>query len=431
MENHTPFGFGKNIFTKAFQEFDENSFFENLEERVVPKSYYQRNKDLKNTVLLLSYLFNLVSMLTASYLVFSLVHWLTGITLAAYSLAGLFLFFLEKLKRKSSSEFFQVWFFQKKIAVGWLVLSAGLLIISVASTFFGTTQATQDFAPDAPIILHDSTITSSRQELALLRGENEKLEQRVNSEGIIYWTAQKSIQANTERMKDIQSLLNSKEIRKAQKNDIIEENHFTHVQLTSATLAWITVILELLFESCIAYIWYFYYRSYVERKLINQKYSFSPPPTSESLLDRKDEDVYSKIIENDINNTNIYTPKNGNLNGKSIHSLEKKSEITPIVFFPTKTQSSYDALQHVIRDENPSIDDLHTIAHKDSRTGETKRYTLNRVDNFIGHYAKAIDEAVNNGMAISVLANRKKWLKYWQEKKTELLLKQEKYNISL
>ena len=75
MENQAPFQLGTNLFAKAFQEFDEETFFQRLEERVKPQSYYHKNKGLKNTVLLLSYLFNVFSMLTASYLSF---RWFIG-----------------------------------------------------------------------------------------------------------------------------------------------------------------------------------------------------------------------------------------------------------------------------------------------------------------------------------------------------------------
>ena len=190
MENQKSFPFGNDIFANAFEEFDESTFFQRLEERVKPQSYYHKNKGLKNTVLALSYLFNLFSMITASYLIFSLVKWLTGITLLAYFLVGIFLFFLEKLKRKSSNEFFQVWFFSKKLAVGWLTLSLALFAGSVVSTYFGTDKATKDFAP-AAIIIQDSTITYLQQELVFLQQENERLKQWKNHEGKVYWDSAK------------------------------------------------------------------------------------------------------------------------------------------------------------------------------------------------------------------------------------------------
>ena len=62
--------FGANPFSKAFEEFDENAFFDNLHNQVKNKPYFEQYKGFKTTLLWLSYLFNLASALTASYAIF-------------------------------------------------------------------------------------------------------------------------------------------------------------------------------------------------------------------------------------------------------------------------------------------------------------------------------------------------------------------------
>lgn len=140
--------FGKNAFARAFQEFDEEVFFQNLHNKVKNKSYFEKYKGFKTTLLSASYLFNVASMLSASYAIYWLTEWITGMVWAAYLVAIMFLFFLEKLKRKSSSEFFQVYFFRKEIAYGWLGLSLFCLSISLVSSSFGTKIGTETLAPD-------------------------------------------------------------------------------------------------------------------------------------------------------------------------------------------------------------------------------------------------------------------------------------------
>ena len=121
--------FGKNVFSSAFEEFNEEAFFQKLHNKVRNQSYYEKYKGFKNTVVYLSYLFNFASMLTASYAIFWLTEWLTGVVWLSYIVGAVFLFFLEQIKRKSSGEFFQVWFFGNKSLLG------GLLYLCSVSEF--------------------------------------------------------------------------------------------------------------------------------------------------------------------------------------------------------------------------------------------------------------------------------------------------------
>ena len=157
--------FERGFFRKVFQEFDEQTFFNALHERLEEQPYHRKNKGLKNTVLAFSYILNIISALSASYLIFWLTETLTGITLLAYIIAAIFLFFLEKLKRKSSNEFFQVYFFEKRSAIGWLTLSFICFALSVSSTYFGAEQGTKDFSPEASTLPKDATETEIKSEI--------------------------------------------------------------------------------------------------------------------------------------------------------------------------------------------------------------------------------------------------------------------------
>jgi len=223
MEKQKPFSSGKNIFTKSFQQFDEKTFFENLENKIKPQSYFHKYQGFKNTVLALSYLFNVISALTASYLVFWLIKWLTGIAIVAYLLAGIFLFFIEQLKRKSSSEFFQVLFFKKKIAHGWLILSLAIFGLSVTSTYYGTDKATGDFAPTAPIITQDSVLN-------ILYAQLDTTENQINDARKTKWrgtttrTSQQTIKELTTQKTQLLKAIEQKERNNSSDNKIINAN---------------------------------------------------------------------------------------------------------------------------------------------------------------------------------------------------------------
>lgn len=136
-----------NRFTKAFQVFDEETFFQNLHNKVRNKSYFEQYKSFKQLLIWLSYLFNIASAVTASYAIYWLIHRLTGISEVGYLVAILFLFFLEKIKRKSSTEFWQVLFFRQSIATGWLGLSLFCLMLSLVSSSFGVKGRSRKFSP--------------------------------------------------------------------------------------------------------------------------------------------------------------------------------------------------------------------------------------------------------------------------------------------
>lgn len=428
MENHKTFLFGKDVFAKAFQEFDETTFFQRLESRVKPQSYFHKYKGFKTVITTLSYLFNLVSAFTASYLVFWLTQWLTGISLVAYSLSALFLFFMEKLKRKSSGEFFQVWFFEKKIAAGWLALSLSIFAASVLSNYYGTDRATKDFAPSAPIVTNDSTLNALYAQLQVT--ETQITDARATRwKGTTTRTSQQTIKELSQQKTALLENIGQREKGKDNQNVTITQSHKKQVGLTATTLAWLTVLFELLFECCIAYVWYYYHRSFVEYKLVNGG-SFPSPTLPESIPDNDpllsmvyDLQEQIKLLQQQKNQpplTNFphENHKNGSSNGI------KNEAVQPIGFMTEAQRNPNKALQHVVTDEKLFLDDTHTIAHKDSRTGEIKRYTLARVDNFISHYEKGVNEALKSSMEQQVLNNRQTWLQYWKGKKAELQMKQ-------
>lgn len=430
MENHDTFLFGKDIFTKAFQEFDESTFFQRLENRVKPQSYFNRYKGFKGVITALSYLFNIVSAFTASYLIFWFTQWLTGISLVAYGLSALFLFFMEKLKRKSSGEFFQIWFFEKKVAAGWLGLSIFIFVTSVLSTYYGTDRATRDFAPSAPIVTADSTLNSLYAQLSATEAQIDEA-RGTRWKGTTTRTSQQTIKELSRQKTVILEDIGQREQGKDKQNGIITQSHQEQVGLTATTLAWLTVLFEVLFEGCMAYVWYYYHRSFVEHKLIGRGENMSPTPPSKTAeiapLVSMMNDLQQQIalLQQQNNRSAVSSFPNHSHKSGSPNGI-KNEGIRPIGFVTQAKQVQCEALQHVVTDEKIFLDDTHTIAHKDSRTGKIKRYTMNRVDNFISHYEKGVQEALKSKMEQQVLHNRERWLKYWNGKKAELQMKQQR-----
>lgn len=444
MENHQASRlFGRNIFADAFQQFDEDSFFASLHNQVRNKSFFARYKGFKTTLLVLSYLFNLASALTASYAVYWLTRQLTGVEVLSWIIAIVFLFFLEKVKRKSSTEFWQVLFFQRQLAAGWLALSLACLGLSLASSAFGVKEGTEDLGPGAELIATDSTAQAYSDRIVALEEENSRLEQQRNAKGEIYWPAQKEKEQNKQMIADLQSRILALDQKLEGHNEELSDEYRQEIQLTAWTLVYVTIAMELLFELCIAWIWYYYFRSYVERKqVVGLPEGEEPPHHSPTLPSQRspqtsraalDPALISQIVMATLEQMQQSPPSS---NGQ--HLDEIINQARPIGFYteaqrasqgsegtlpqPKAEKASVQGCTDVYRDES----NRYTVLHEYQKGGRTYRvpYTENQILSRISQYERDIEEAIKREMGGEILANRRRWLTYWQEKLQELKEKQ-------
>lgn len=447
MENHQASRlFGRNIFADAFQQFDEDSFFASLHHQVKNKSYFEKYKGFKTTLLWLSYLFNVASALTASYAVYWLTHQITGVQLLSWIIAVVFLFFLEKIKRKSSTEFWQVLFFQRQLAAGWLALSLACLGISLASSAFGVKEGTEDLGPGAELIATDSTAQAYRQRIAQLEDDNRRLEQQRNAQGEIYWPAQKEKEKNKAMIADLQSRILTLDQKLEGHNEELSDEYREDIQLTAWTLVYVTIAMEILFELCIAWIWYYYFRSYVERKqVIGIEEDESPPPYQSARAPKTyqtsragiDPGMIAQIVAATLEQMQQQTPSPPppSRNGQHEEITNQVQEIIRPIGFYTDAQrasqwhegtlsyqkfekSSVQACTDVYREET----DRYTVLHEYQKGGRTYQvpYTKNQILSRIGQYEREIEEAITKQMDEEILTNRRRWLAYWKGKLEEL-----------
>jgi len=406
--------FGVNPFAKAFAEFDEEAFFDNLHNTVKNKSYFEKYKGFKTTLLWLSYLFNAASALTASYAVFWLTNWITGIAVVGYIVAAISLFFLEKIKRKSSGEFWQVYFFRKSVAVGWLGLSLFCLGLSLASSGFGVKQGAQELAPDPELLKADSMATFYAAEIERLEGVNAELRANKNEEGTTFYKLYNSINANTATITDYRKRAQELEKKTEGQNDKLTADYMAEVDLTAWSLVYLTLLMELLFECCIAYIWYYYHRSYVERNKVQstlnvQTKAIQTGDTSPTLLELQNT-IQLLQAENAALRTPQQAPPPPTKNGAEVLNR------TPIGFKSGHMRTHEDTQEKIV------FDDRYTVAHTYTKGGQpvTVHYNATMVKSRIGEYERKIAEAETKEMGAEVIENRRKWLDYWQGKRKEL-----------
>lgn len=413
MENAKNSGlFGGNVFTQAFREFDEESFFESLHGQVRNKSYFDKYKGFKITITILSYIFNLGSALTASYAVYWLTQWLTGHAWLGYIIAGCCLYFLESIKRKSSTELWQTWFFRKELAVGWLVLSLACFGASICSSAFGVKQGTEEQAPDPELLKADSMAVHYNNEIAKLEAKNEDLRANKDKNGITFYKLADGIDANELIIADYRKRALGLEKKLDGKNEKLTSEYMTEVKMTAWTLVYITIIMELLFECCIAYIWYYYFRSYVERSKTQ----------SNTIVNTKN---IQSVPNEDTNNNNlqivnlIQLVEDLQLENAALKELEteEKQEGNLAQIEQERTQED--------TDKEMQIDDRYTVPHTYTRGGKsiTVHYNATMVKSRIGEYERRVVAAKESDMEAHILENRKEWLAYWKAKQQELLEK--------
>ncbi len=272
----------------------------------------------------------------------------------------------------------------------------------------------------------DSLLNGWYTDLALIEDEI-KNARETRWRGTTTRESQKTISALTEEKKALRTQINAREVKIDLKNDGTTVNHEAKIIYTASTLAWISVLLEALFEACIAYIWFYYYRSYVERKATSSALITNPMNDKAALLS-----VIQKL-QNDVANLKEVPPHSTTQNIES-PSIPDQNDTPPqntsttrqIGFHRNAVATGQDVLQHVATADHALAEDIYTIKHKDFRTGEIKRYTLQRVNNFIAHYENKLKEAIEQGLDTKVLENRKTKLSYWIGKRDSLVEKMDK-----
>ena len=102
-------------------------------------------------------------------------EWLTEVVWASFAVSAICLLALEFIKRKSSSEFWQVFYWKDKIARGWVILAGICFAISLAASFYGTKKGTDNLAPPPTLVDAKEEQAKIQEQISYLKAENERL----------------------------------------------------------------------------------------------------------------------------------------------------------------------------------------------------------------------------------------------------------------
>lgn len=426
MENPRKTGsiLGANPWENAFKRFDEDTFFTQLHEQVKNKSFFHQYNGFKKTVSALSYVISFIGALTSSYASYWLAKWAGAPVWVAVSIGGIILFFLERLKRTSSEELWRIYFFKGYFAPGWAALSLALLTIGLFSSSFGAKEGAKDFAPLVSLISSDSTAQEYRQRVAALEAENKTLSHQRNHLGEIFWPAQRQMAKNKETIAEYEAKILARDEKLSLTNDGLNEEHKANVAFASRIFTIVQLILELAFEVCIGWIWYFYYRSYVERVKTKSETTDAETQVPASATVTATSGAWQPAASSPTPLASNGHYPNASYERQSrpigFHSPAGESIIQEQEFSPEQTCTD------LYTGEETHYDDRNTVLHTYQRGGRTFQtpYTENQILSRINQYERDIAGAKAKHLASEILENRQQWYGYWQGKLEELRAKQ-------
>lgn len=463
-------------FSNAFRTFDEGHYFKNLFDKFSEKTFYQKYRNFWYFIIFLSVLFNLLSLASGAYAVYDLSFKFVQNLWVAIIIALIILACLEKVKRYSSGEFWQVFWFKRKYAYGWLCLSLFCAALSIASSMYGTYEGTEDLGPGAELIATDSVAQGYRARIAQLEEENKGHQANKNKAGETYWPSQQTILENKAIIKDLEARAMQLETKLEGHNAELTTDYREELALTASFLMWLTFIFELLFEAAMAYIEYYRYRSFIERwlelgypvtaqgrpvlsfladldeeeqrELLGTGQNLTPTPSrsarpaqrqndpaalqealsrSVAPIMQRLESLEQRIQENGSHPAAQDTSKNGT--HRQIENIYTAPRPRPIGYqIPGQEQEPDIPVQEL-------VSDLYTVPHVYTRKGETitRPYGESLIQSRINQYAKLVQELSNLPSYPTQFEQRQhqarfeekqKILSYWEDKMIALHQKQ-------
>lgn len=462
-------------FSNAFKTFDEGHYFKNLFDKFSEKTFYQKYRNFWYFIIFLSVLFNLLSLASGAYAVYDLSFKFVQIMWVAIVIALVILACLEKVKRYSSGEFWQVFWFKRKYAYGWLCLSLFCAALSIASSMYGTYEGTEDLGPGAELVATDSVAQSYRTRIAQLEEENQGHQANKNKAGETYWPSQQAILENKSIIKDLEARAMQLETKLEGHNAELTKDYREELALTASFLMWLSFIFELLFEAAMAYIEYYRYRSFIERWL-----QLGYPVTSQgrpilSFLEELDEKEQQQLLGNGQHPSPTLPSRSApdkihdnqqleletalsktlapfmqrleNLEQRIHNSSMKNGQHEP----PSRPTSTMMADRprpigyHIPKKETEIFvqdfeNDLYTVPHMYTKKGETiiKPYGESLIQGRINQYAKLVETLkahspyptqAEEQKHLERLQEKQEILAYWEGKMIELHKKQIAANI--
>lgn len=252
----------------------------NLEKRFNDnRSWTDQHKELKQTVVPLSYLLNIASAFGAMYAIYFAFQFLANSIVIALIICAALLFGIERLKRSTYRAYFDKMVMEDDAPTLFIAV-VFLVVLSLGSTAFGVYQGTFDFAPKASTIQSDTTLTYLQNEAAALDG-NIQASQRTTWKGKITRKSQDAIKRYSDSQSTLYNAIADRLGMIDKENKGITANHRKDVQ----NAAYIVLAIALIIE--IALLMSMYFLSKFDSHQYYEITTGSPPPHAPTTTKKK------------------------------------------------------------------------------------------------------------------------------------------------
>lgn len=433
-----------NVYEEKSKEFQDSKLAERLREKYRAKPFEEEYKPLYYVALIVSYLCNSFSILTASTYVFSyllsIFLELPSPTLLAGAVTFLVLVLVEALQRFLSPKLFKngLQYGFKLSLFGLLLVIGGISTLSILASYNGGFDVVK--VVSTPPIYSSPTlydieetkkdfnkmIAEAGAEAATYKKTRLYLGKLSNVDGREY---KKLLGVKTElqnkKIAKISSLeaLNREKVEKAELKHLGElKTHNSNVKSKGGGLAGIAISAQLIFFFCIWWLEFYDYKTSTQYALIE-----NPSPTQDKTVGFKSYQHSNNNYENGAYNRQRigFNNSSGGTTHQQSKSLLEQKKTAP-------TGSSSNSLTTITKTVYKT--DKRTIKHIDKKTGKTKYYTLSQVNNFIKVYEGRVGETLEQIERLrteckpvvakeETLKDRRVALLYWKGRREELLSK--------
>ncbi len=260
----------ENPHSQHHKEFANSRLFKRLEEKHQPKPYWRQYQGIYRAIVGTSFLFNILSALTASAVVFFFIQGLTGSATASAVITVFLLAVLEYMKRETGAKLFHGYLQFKSAAFGLVATVVLLSAISTAASYFGAAQIVESLTP--PPALADVAEETSGIE-GQIAGIDQQIQaaQRNTWQGRLTPRAQRTVERLTESRAALTDELTRTRERVDIANDELAETHTGEMTTNASTFALFTLICEIALIACLYFMQYYDYRSFSEYAISRDK----------------------------------------------------------------------------------------------------------------------------------------------------------------
>jgi hypothetical protein len=252
------------------KEFANSRLFKRLEEKHQPKPYWKQYQGIYRAIVGTSFLFNILSALTASAVVFFFIQGLTGSATASAVITVMLLAVLEYMKRETGAKLFHGYLQFKSAAFGLVATVVLLSAISTAASYFGAAQIVESLTP--PPALADVA-----EETSGIEGQIAGIDQQIQAAQRNTWQGKLTprAQRTVERLIESRAALTDELTRTRERvdiaNDELAETHTGEMTTNASTFALFTLICEIALIACLYFMQYYDYRSFSEYAISRDK----------------------------------------------------------------------------------------------------------------------------------------------------------------